>query len=223
MKPLEWQKIGVECSRRAALLWGVTMLLAATAFVKPGLAATPSILIYGDSLSSAYGLSPSEGWGHLLERRLPKSPAWRVVNRSLSGETTHGGLQRFERVLGQVRPRVVVLALGANDALRGLSLAHTEQNLRDMIRAARQAGSEVLLVGIAVPPNYGAAYANQFQAIFPRLAKTEGVRLVPFMLEGFATDLRYFQADRIHPNAAAQPRILDTIWAVLSPLLEQGR
>lgn len=199
------------------------MLLAATALMKPGFAATPSILIYGDSLSAAYGLSPSEGWGHLLEKRLPKSPAWRVVNRSLSGETTHGGLQRFERVLGQVRPRVVVLALGANDALRGLSLAHTEQNLRDMIRAARQAGSEVVLVGIAVPPNYGATYANQFQAIFPRLARTEGVRLVPFMLEGFATDLRYFQADRIHPNAAAQPRILDTIWAVLSPLLEQGR
>lgn len=223
MKPLEWQKIGVECSRRAALLLGVTMLLAATALLRPGLAAAPSILIYGDSLSAAYGLSPAEGWGHLLEKRLPKSPAWRVVNRSLSGETTHGGLQRFERVLGQVRPRIVVLALGANDALRGLSLAHTEQNLRDMIRAARQVGSEVVLVGIAVPPNYGATYANQFQAIFPRLAKAEGVRLVPFMLEGFATDLRYFQADRIHPNAAAQPRILDTIWAVLSPLLEQGR
>jgi len=199
------------------------MLLAATANVRPAFASTPSIPIYGDSLSAAYGLSPSEGWGHLLEKRLSKSPAWRVVNRSLSGETTHGGLQRFERVLGQVRPRVVVLALGANDALRGLSLAHTELNLRDMIRAARQAGSEVVLVGIAVPPNYGATYANQFQAIFPRLARAEGVRLVPFMLEGFATDLRYFQADRIHPNAAAQPRILDTIWAVLSPLLEQGR
>ena len=223
MKLLVWPKIGVECSRCAALLLGVTMLLAATAIVRPAFASTPSILIYGDSLSAAYGLSPSEGWGHLLEKRLPKSPAWRVVNRSLSGETTHGGLQRFERVLGQVRPRVVVLALGANDALRGLSLAHTEQNLRDMIRAARQAGSEVVLVGIAVPPNYGATYANQFQAIFPRLARAEGVRLVPFMLEGFATDLRYFQADRIHPNAAAQPRILDTIWAVLSPLLEQGR
>jgi acyl-CoA thioesterase-1 len=199
------------------------MLLAATANVRPAFASTPSILIYGDSLSAAYGLSPSEGWGHLLEKRLSKSPAWRVVNRSLSGETTHGGLQRFERVLGQVRPRVVVLALGANDALRGLSLAHTELNLRDMIRAARQAGSEVVLVGIAVPPNYGATYANQFQAIFPRLARAEGVRLVPFMLEGFATDLRYFQADRIHPNAGALPRILDTIWAVLSPLLEQGR
>jgi len=223
MKLLVWPKIGVECSRRAALLLGVTMLLAATANVRPAFASTPSILIYGDSLSAAYGLSPSEGWGHLLEKRLSKSPAWRVVNRSLSGETTHGGLQRFERVLGQVRPRVVVLALGANDALRGLSLSHTEQNLRDMIRAARQAGSEVVLVGIAVPPNYGATYANQFQAIFPRLAKAEEVRLVPFMLEGFATDLRYFQADRIHPNAAAQPRILDTIWAVLSPLLEQGR
>jgi acyl-CoA thioesterase I len=223
MKPLEWHKIGVECSRRAALLLGVVMLVALSALWRPAFSATPSILIYGDSLSAAYGLSASEGWVHLLERRLPKSPAWRVVNRSLSGETTHGGQQRFERVLGQVRPRVVVLALGANDALRGLSLSHTEQNLRDMIRAARQAGSEVVLVGIAVPPNYGATYANQFQAIFPRLAKAEEVRLVPFMLEGFATDLRYFQADRIHPNAAAQPRILDTIWAVLSPLLEQGR
>ena len=117
----------------------------------------------------------------------------------------------------------MVLALGANDGLRGLSLTHTEQNLRDMIRLSRQAGADVLLVGIAVPPNYGADYAGRFQAIFARLAQAEKTRLVPFMLEGFGDDLRFFQADRIHPNAAAQPRMLEIIWQVLGTMIDRER
>jgi len=135
-----------------------------------------------------------------------------VVNRSLSGETTFGGRQRFERVLRQVRPSLVVLALGANDALRGLSLAQTRQNLAFIIEKSLQQKSSVILVGIRLPPNYGPTYDQQFQAVYQGLSKQYPVRLVPFMLEGFALDESFFQADRIHPNAKAQPLILDTLW-----------
>ncbi len=225
MNPLEWPMQMLVLSRPVSLLWLlVTCLLSAAPVAwAQAPASTPSILIYGDSLSAAYGLATNQGWPHLLQNRLGKNGNWKVVNRSLSGETTHGGLERLPRVLGQVRPRLVVLALGANDGLRGLSLTHTEQNLRDMIRLSRQAGADVLLVGIAVPPNYGADYAGRFQAIFARLAQAEKTRLVPFMLEGFGDDLRFFQADRIHPNAAAQPRMLEIIWQVLGTMIDRER
>ncbi len=179
-----------------------------------------TLLIYGDSLSASYGIDVQRGWPTLLSQWLATNgPRLRVVNRSLSGETTHGGLQRMKRALIQENPSHVILALGANDGLRGLSLSQTEENLRQMIRLAKSHGARVLLVGIALPPNYGEDFTKRFAAIYPRLARELAVPLVPFMLEGFATDLSYFQADRIHPNERAQPLILETILAGLAPML----
>jgi len=183
-------------------------------------AATPNLLVYGDSLSAAYGLSREQGWAWLLQQRLTQQGLpIRVENRSLSGETTHGGLQRFERVLAQTKPHWVILQLGANDGLRGLSLQQAEKNLRDMIRMSKTAGAQVVLVGITMPPNYGQAFIQKFEQIYGRLQRQEKVPLVPLLIQGFAEDLAYFQADQIHPNAQAQPIMLDNVWKVLSPLL----
>ena len=183
-------------------------------------AATPNLLVYGDSLSAAYGLSREQGWASLLQQRLTQQGLQiRVENRSLSGETTHGGLQRFARVLAQTKPQWVILQLGANDGLRGLSLQQAEKNLRDMIRMSKTAGAQVVLVGIAMPPNYGQAVTQKFDQIYGRLQRQEKVPLVPLLIQGFAEDLAYFQADQIHPNAQAQPIMLDNVWKVLSPLL----
>lgn len=183
-------------------------------------AATPNLLVYGDSLSAAYGLSREQGWAWLLQQRLTQQGLpIRVENRSLSGETTHGGLQRFERVLAQTKPHWVILQLGANDGLRGLSLQQAEKNLRDMIRMSKTAGAQVVLVGITMPPNYGQAFIQRFEQIYGRLQRQEKVPLVPLLIQGFAEDLAYFQADQIHPNAQAQPIMLDNVWKVLSPLL----
>jgi len=183
-------------------------------------AATPNLLVYGDSLSAAYGLSREQGWAWLLQQRLTQQGLpIRVENRSLSGETTHGGLQRFERVLAQTKPHWVILQLGANDGLRGLSLQQAEKNLRDMIRMSKTAGAQVVLVGITMPPNYGRAFIQKFEQIYGRLQRQEKVPLVPLLIQGFAEDLAYFQADQIHPNAQAQPIMLDNVWKVLSPLL----
>ncbi len=183
-------------------------------------AATPNLLVYGDSLSAAYGLSREQGWAWLLQQRLTQQGLpIRVENRSLSGETTHGGLQRFARVLAQTKPQWVILQLGANDGLRGLSLQQAENNLRDMIRMSKTAGAQVVLVGIAMPPNYGQAFTQKFEQIYGRLQRQEKVPLVPLLIQGFAEDLAYFQADQIHPNAQAQPIMLDNVWKVLSPLL----
>ena len=179
-----------------------------------------TLLIYGDSLSASYGIDVQRGWPALLSQWIAtNNPRLRVVNRSLSGETTHGGLQRMKRALIQENPSHVILALGANDGLRGLSLTQTEENLRQMIRLAKSHGARVLLVGIALPPNYGEDFTRRFAAIYPRLSRELAVPLVPFMLEGFATDLSYFQADRIHPNELAQPLILETILSGLTPML----
>lgn len=183
-------------------------------------AASPNLLVYGDSLSAAYGLSREQGWAWLLQQRLSQQGLpIRVENRSLSGETTHGGLQRFARVLDQTKPHWVILQLGANDGLRGLSLQQAEKNLRDMIRMSKAVGAQVVLVGIAMPPNYGQAFSQKFEQIYGRLQRQEKVPLVPLLIEGFAEDLAYFQADQIHPNAQAQPVMLDNVWKVLSPLL----
>jgi len=215
--------------RTFSLLAGIVALAAIVAYPFPrtlmGVAqaaapAGPTLLVYGDSLSAAYGLSREQGWAWLLQQRLTQqgSPI-RVENRSLSGETTHGGLQRFERVLSQTRPRWVVLQLGANDGLRGLSLQQAEQNLREMIRLSRSAGAQVVLVGITMPPNFGAAFTGRFEQIYRRLQQQEKTPLVPLLIEGFAEDLSFFQADQIHPNAQAQPIMLENVWKVLGPLL----
>lgn len=182
--------------------------------------AQPVLVVYGDSLSAGYGLPQDQGWVALLADRLRREKfAYRVVNASVSGETTVGGAKRMEAVLAQHRPAIVVIELGGNDGLRGLSLAATRQNLEAMIRAARKSGAKPLVVGMQLPPNYGAAYVGKFQALFEDVARQEKVALVPFMLAGFGEKRELFQADGIHPTAAAQPLMLDNIWPVLRPLL----
>ena len=180
----------------------------------------PVLLVVGDSLSAEYGLSRGTGWVQLLADRLRDSGSdYRVVNASISGETTSGGRSRLPALLKEHRPRIIVLQLGANDGLRGLPLGVMRDNLAAMIREAQAAGVQVLLVGIRVPPNYGRDYSERFAATYAALAREFKVRLVPFLLEGFAESLELFQADRIHPTAEAQPRILDNVWPVLRPML----
>jgi acyl-CoA thioesterase-1 len=179
-----------------------------------------TILVFGDSLSAEYGLPRDTGWVKLLSDRLAKEAAqYSVVNASISGETTSGGRTRLALLLQQRQPSIVVLQLGANDGLRGLSLAAMRENLASMIDASRSAGARVLLIGIRIPPNYGREYAERFAALYAQLAQEKKVALVPFLLDGFADDLEYFQADRIHPTARAQPQILETVWPQLAPLL----
>ena len=186
-------------------------------------ARAPVILVLGDSLSAEYGLPRGSGWVALLEQKLAQEKiAATVVNASISGETTSGGRARLPALLAQHRPSVVVIELGGNDALRGLALAHTEDNLVAMVQAAQQAGAKVLLVGMQVPPNYGAAYTQQFAALFPKVARTHKTALVPFLLAGVADGpdpTAWFQPDRIHPNAQAQPRLLANVWPELVKLL----
>ena len=181
------------------------------------------ILVVGDSLSAEYGLKRGSGWVALMEQRLAKEkiPA-EVRNASISGDTTSGGRARLAPLLQSFKPTHVVFELGANDALRGLPVKNTEDNLREMTTAAQQAGAKVLLVGMQVPPNYGGDYSTKFAAVFSDIAKERKVPLVPFLLKGVADGPqaeRLFQSDRIHPLAAAHPAILDNVWPVLRPLL----
>ena len=180
----------------------------------------PVVLVVGDSLSAEYGLARGAGWVQLLADRLRASGSdYRVVNASISGETTSGGLSRLPALLKAQQPKVVVLELGANDGLRGLPVKLMKDNLAAMIRQSRAAGAQVLLIGIRVPPNYGREYSERFSSTYAALAREFKVAFVPFLLEGFADSLELFQPDRIHPTAEAQPRILDTVWPSLRPLL----
>jgi acyl-CoA thioesterase-1 len=185
---------------------------------KPAEKSERLILVLGDSLSAEYGIGRGEGWVKLLEQRTA-ARGWGIVNASISGETTSGGLSRLPALLAKHRPGITIIELGANDALRGLQMAATQANLQRMVRLAREAGSQPLLVGMMMPPNFGPAYARQFSEMFRRVADEEKAALVPFLLEGFADDLAWFQPDRIHPTAKAQPRMLDNVWPVLSGLL----
>ncbi|WP_298597329.1 arylesterase [Zoogloea sp.] len=179
-----------------------------------------TVLVWGDSLSAGYGLRPQQSWPSLLGERISAARLpHKVVNASISGETTAGGLARLPAALEAHKPSVVVIELGANDGLRGLPVKAMAANLQAMVNASRKAGAQVLLVGMRMPPNYGPDYTARFEAAFRELAKTNRVRLVPFMMEGFADQRHYFQADGIHPVAEAQPLILDTIWRELKPLL----
>jgi acyl-CoA thioesterase-1 len=181
-----------------------------------------TLLVFGDSLSAAYGLRADQGWVAQLQQRLAtEGYGYRVVNASVSGETTSGGRNRLERALSQHRPQLVVLELGANDGLRGLPVKDAQGNLRAMIEASRRAGAEVLLLGIRIPPNYGPQYTRAFDAMYTSLAAEMKVPLVPFLLEGIALDSRYMQADGLHPNAAGQPRVLNNVWPQIKPLLER--
>lgn len=185
----------------------------------PLAAAERTLLVLGDSLSAAYGLQQREGWVALLEPRLgPRG--WRVVNASISGETSAGGRARIAGELARHRPALLLLALGANDGLRGLPIAHTEANLAAIIGAAKAAGARVLLVGIRIPPNYGPEYTEAFFGLYARLAQAHAVPLLPFLLEPIALDRDAFLPDQLHPNAAAQPKLAEHVWAALAPLLE---
>jgi acyl-CoA thioesterase I len=184
------------------------------------------VLIVGDSLSAEYGLRRGSGWVALLEQRLAQGQRTvRVVNASISGDTTSGGRSRLPALLRTHQPQVVVIELGGNDALRGLPLDMTRDNLRAMVQASRQTGARVLLVGMEMPPNYGARYAAAFRDVFTEVARTERVSLVPFFLKGVADGpdpVALFQPDRIHPNEAAQAIMLDNVWPRLRELLPQG-
>jgi acyl-CoA thioesterase-1 len=182
--------------------------------------AEPVLLILGDSLSAGYGLPQDKGWVSLLANRLrAEKLGYRVVNASLSGETTLGGVNRIGTALVQHRPDVVIVELGGNDGLRGLSLDATRTNLKAMVDAIRSAGARPLLLGLQLPPNYGTGYTRKFQGLYEEVALQQNVPLVPFMLAGFADKREYFQSDGIHPTAQAQPMILDNIWPVLRPML----
>jgi acyl-CoA thioesterase-1 len=195
------------------------IVLFSVAYAAPG--AERSILVFGDSLSAAYGIAQARGWVALLAERLKREhPHYIVVNASISGETTSGGAARIAKSLQQHKPAVVVLELGANDGLRGLPITQMKANLAAMIERSQKAGARVVLVGMKLPPNYGPEYTQAFESAFGELAKRYRTALVPFLLEGFAEKPELFQADRIHPTEAAQPLILERVWKALRPLLK---
>jgi acyl-CoA thioesterase-1 len=184
--------------------------------------AAATVLVFGDSLSAGYGIAVEQSWPALLAERLRREKfPMTLINASISGETTAGGKSRLPALLAREKPAVVVLALGANDGLRGLALDATRANLAQMARAAKTAGARVLIVGMRLPPNYGPDYTREFHALFAAVAKQEKTALLPFLLAPVASDDGAFQADRLHPTAAAQPKILDHVWRSLGPLLKQ--
>lgn len=204
---------------RATVQWALLVLLAVCAGAVQ--AATPrTVLVFGDSLSAAYGLSTQEGWVDLTAQRIARErPGWIVVNASISGETTTGGRERILAALKLHKPSVVVIELGANDALRGLPLKQTRRNLAYMIGASQGAGAKVLLVGMRIPPNYGAEYTEAFAQGFVDLSKRFDTQLLPFLLAPIARDAGAFQADNLHPIAKVQPQLRDHVWTVLGPML----
>jgi acyl-CoA thioesterase I len=198
-----------------SLLLSMLLLVAGSAHAASG----RNILVFGDSLSAAYGISQARGWVALLGERLKRERAdYIVANASISGETTAGGRARLQAALERHKPAVVVLELGGNDGLRGLPLAQMKDNLAAMIADSRAAGAKVVLVGMKLPPNYG-DYAREFEAAFGELAKRHKAALVPFLLEDFAENPDLFLPDRIHPAEAAQPLMLERVWQALRPLL----
>jgi len=177
-----------------------------------------TILVMGDSLSAEYGLLRGAGWVKLLEEQLQKQGSpWNVFNASISGETSSGGLSRLPKLLEQKKPGIVFLELGANDALRGLSIQESNKNLRKMIQISKQSGAKVLLFGMQIPPNYGQEYAREFKDLYGKLASQENVQLLPFFLSGVASDISLFQADRIHPNEKAQTILFKNVWGAMAP------
>lgn len=188
----------------------------------PATGSAATIMIYGDSLSAGYGLPRQAGWTNLLLQRLHgENFDYKVVNASISGETTLGGKNRIAEALSSHKPEIVIVALGANDGLRGQSLDAMRANLDAIIQTCVKRKVRVLLVGMRLPPNYGAAYTEKFHAIFRDLAQRRKLPLVPFLLDGFADNAALFQADGIHPAAQAQPLMLDNIWKILRPMLRR--
>ena len=207
------------CRRRALAALAAAWALALAPL--PAAAADgPVVLVLGDSISAAYGLPSGSGWTDLLQRRLDQRKlAWRVVNASISGDTTAGGRSRLPALLTRHRPAIVVIELGGNDGLRGGSIASTRDNLVAMTTAVKAAGARPMIVGMKLPPNYGPSYTRQFEAVFAEVARAQGAPLVPFFFEGFADDAAAFQPDRIHPTEAAQQKLLDNVWPTLERML----
>ena len=203
------------------LLCALLAALAASAFA----AAAPVVLVLGDSISAGYGLPANTGWTTLLQQRLvAEHYPHRVVNASISGDTTAGGRARLDALLAKHRPAVTVIELGGNDGLRGGSLDALRSNLVAMTAAAQKSGSRVLIVGMRLPPNYGPTYVRRFETTYADVARERKAALVPFLFEGFAEDNAMFQPDRVHPVSAAQARLLDNVWRELKPLLgEPGK
>jgi acyl-CoA thioesterase-1 len=182
--------------------------------------AAHAIMVYGDSLSAGYGLPREQSWPALLAQRLKQSaPDYTVVNASISGETSAGGERRISHALARHKPALVILALGANDGLRGHSLDSLRANLETMITASRKANARVLLVGMRIPPNYGGDYTRQFAGVYATLAQKHQLPFAPFLLDGFAGDRELFQGDGLHPNTKAQAMMLETVWKVLQPMV----
>lgn len=199
------------------------VMAGAVAGSAPAAAPAPVVLVVGDSLSAEYGLKAGDGWVALLQKRLAEQrKPYRVVNASISGDTTAGGRSRLPVALRTHQPAIVILELGGNDALRGLPLSSTRDNLLAMARTAKNAGAKLVVVGMQVPPNYGASYGKEFAGLFEQVARQAGAGLVPFLLKGVADRpdaMDWFQPDRIHPLAKAHPLMLDNVWQALKPLL----
>jgi acyl-CoA thioesterase-1 len=217
---------------RLVIRCGICMVLACMLFIEPAqaqntagnTAATraPVILIVGDSISAEYGLPRDTGWIKLLDARLHEQGFdYSVVNASISGDTTSGGLSRLPALLQQLKPNIVIVELGGNDGLRGLSLAATETNLSKMIEAAQALRAKVMLIGMQLPPNYGKTYGEQFAGLYPKLARQYKTALLPFFFEGFGDRLDAFQPDRIHPKQESQGLLLENVWPRLQPLLSK--
>lgn len=210
----------LDMLRLLRIAFGLIVFAVAVAAPSSHAAEPPVLLVLGDSISAGFGLAAGEGWVNLLVGKL-KSDGYdyRVVNASISGDTTAGGRARLPGLLAQHKPAIVIIELGGNDALRGGDLATTRANLDAMVSACQAAGAKVLIVGMQVPPNYGAAYGREFGALFADVAKARKTAVVAFVFNGFGEDLSQFQSDRVHPTAAAQPRILANVWPALQPLL----
>jgi acyl-CoA thioesterase-1 len=215
-------------SRVMVFLWAVLGMLAAPALSvmptpAPAADAAPVILVFGDSISAGYGINVEHGWVQRLAQKISEEGyGFRVVNASVSGETTTGGLARLPRALASAQPRIVLLELGGNDGLRGLPIRDARANLERMIMLARAAGAQPVLIGMRMPPNYGERYTSEFQAVYRDLAMKYGVPLVPFLLEKVAGNPALMQADGIHPTEAAQSLLLATVWPTVAPLLRSS-
>jgi acyl-CoA thioesterase-1 len=211
------------CNRIMRILKSPALMLSViiVLFVMPAYSASKTMVVLGDSLSAEYGLPRGKGWVSLMQTRLNEQKInLSVVNASISGETTAGGKTRLPALLQLHRPGIVVIELGGNDGLRGLSLVATQANLHEMIKLANASGALVVLVGMQIPPNYGLDYSKRFNAMFNKLSNGKEVRLVPFLLEGLDDTEKFFQPDRIHPNQSAQMQMLDNVWNTLKHLIK---
>jgi acyl-CoA thioesterase I len=199
----------------------IVSLLAIHSGIAAAASPTRTILVVGDSLSAAYGLPREQGWVHLLaEKTTSVSSKYRIVNASISGETSSGGAQRLPALLGEHKPVLVIIELGGNDALRGLALTQTQAHFERMVQLSKAAKANVLLLPMQMPPNYGVSYAKGFEAIYPAVAKKYQIKLAPFILSSFANKPDFFQRDRIHPTAQAQPIMLETVWPAIKLFLK---